>query len=64
SERLARSRAGRSVVWLLCGERLPQRLGLAILMVSHDPLIVSHDPEARSRVPWPVGELRDGRVRA
>ena len=44
-------------------ERLRERLGLAILMVSHDPLIVSHDPAARSRVPWPVGELRDGRVR-
>ena len=38
-------------------ERLRERLGLAILMVSHDP-------EARARVPWPVGELRDGRVRA
>ena len=38
-------------------ERLRGRLGLAIL-------IVSHDPEVRARVPWPVGELRDGRVRA
>ena len=38
-------------------ERLRERLGLAILMVSHDP-------EARARVPWPVRELRDGRVRA
>ena len=38
-------------------ERLRGRLGMAILMVSHDP-------EARARVPWPVGELRDGRVHA
>lgn len=38
-------------------ERLRERLGLVILMVSHDP-------EARARAPWPVGELRDGRVLA
>ena len=45
-------------------ERLRERLGLAILMVSHDPSIVSDDQQVRARVPWPVRELRDGRVRA
>ena len=45
-------------------ERLRERLELAILMVSHDPLIVSDDQQVRARVPWPVRELRDGRVRA
>ncbi len=38
-------------------ERLRERLGLAILMVSHDA-------EARARVPWPVRDLRCGRLHA
>ena len=38
-------------------ERMRERRGLAILMVSHDA-------EALARVPWPVRELRDGRVLA
>ena len=38
-------------------ERLRERLGLTILMASHDA-------EARARVPWPVRDLRDGRVHA
>ena len=38
-------------------ERLRERLGLAILMVSHDA-------EARARVPWPVRDLRGGRLHA
>lgn len=38
-------------------ERLRERLGLTILMASHDA-------EVRARVPWPVRDLRDGRVHA